>query len=141
MLIPIPKETTKEYQSRINEVMVKAVPGYVPERIDLVMDSLSSGKATAWLIIFGEEIFGMVITKVFEDECLDLRELFVYCMCLTDGHNMSSEMWEESYMQLQPFAKAMGCSWITAHTVVDRVRKMSVKCGGSSDITYVRVPV
>jgi hypothetical protein len=143
MLLKIPAEKTGEYRERIKEALQNAAPPFVEiteEKIERTMGALFDGRIEAWLIIFGE-VLGIVLTRISEDDLLDLRDLLVYCIYLQDGCRMSDEMWDDCYDRLSDYCSAFGCVAITAYTIVERVRRMALRMGGRVDVSYVRVPV
>lgn len=117
--------------SVIKEGIMRSLPPTVPlseDSISGILSSLISGRLQCWIENGEEEIKGLVLTGVMEDEFAGIRNLLIFS--IYSNRTSSPEDWRDGINTLKAYAKGRGCYKIIAFTDREIVESIVLKLGG-----------
>lgn len=142
MLTRIPSGRILHFSDLIKEALCNAAPPFVEmteSKQGKILLALQEDRMTAWLITFNQETYAIALTKIIQDDCMEERDLLLYCAYAV--RKLTEEMWDDCFMRMAKYALAMNCTAMTAYTVVERIKEMAVRMGGNISTVYLNIPL
>lgn len=144
LLLLLPQQVSERW-----DVIKLAIEGALPptelsspDVMNKILMDLLNGKMQCWASYQKESgktiLDGIVVTEI-EESRGGLKSLLIYSVY--SFKQVSEESWLEGIEALRKFAKASGCSRVTAYTSVDYMVDMAEKLGGNADWRLCTFPV
>lgn len=121
------------------------IAGEHPDKMNRVLSSLLSGKASCWMSYVKDAeaqkitFEGFVITKLLYDEVSDTNNLLIYC--LYSFTNIENSTWINGLSKLAKYAESKGCTFIIAYTDVEHLINIANNLGADTRYTFISINV
>ena len=117
----------------------KDIPGQTKDKNNSILRSLIIGSSVCWILYKKiaekqNDIMGMMITRIFEDELVDVKNLFIYT--INGWSNIESDFYKEGFDILKKYGKENNCNRIIFYSEIPRVLRMAKTIGFNTDIRF-----
>ena len=110
-----------------------------PDKMNRILSSALSGGIEVWASYEREEdgakFEGIIVTKINLDDASGTKSMLMYC--LYGYTDVEPEAWKEGLNILAKYAKARGCTRITAYTSIPYMINLAKKLGADADYTFI----
>ena len=110
-----------------------------PDKMNRILSAALSTKLDIWASYErredGVKFEGIIVTKLNLDEASGTRSMLMYC--LYGYTDVSEDTWREGLGILAKYARASGCSRITAYTSIPYMISLAKRLGADADYTFI----
>lgn len=125
MLVQLTVEQITEYWPDIS----KTFEAWIPKT--QVLEELMTLRMQCWLVVPGDEIKAVILTRIEYDSLLRVNQLLIYWM-YSFGVGLSGLPWREGLAQLFKYAASRECSNVIVWTENPHLADFLIKVGGST---------
>lgn len=142
MIIRLTTVQISDHWDAIKEMIKQAtkdIPGQTKDKDNSILRSLIIGSSVCWILYERiaerqNDIKGMMITRIFEDELVDVKNLFIYTI---KGWGMvESDSYKEGFDTLKRYGKENNCNRIIFYSEIPMVFSIAEMLGFNIDIRF-----